>query len=224
MHRSRKGLALLALPALMAGAAAMVFAVVPTEPVVGPSPLVRSQEHFDAGRFRDAERLLVDHPSAEARWLRARCYVAQGLLEDARDTLEGLTDRPEAARLLVKVCLDRGDFARAAPHLRRMSSQDPENAALLKLLAHCESKSGNSVAALAAANQALALDPADAETGRLVADLASAVSARFSLSSPPAPSSRSFSPLSPSSSLHPTSGIRHPQSPQKELRYGPRPR
>lgn len=215
--------------ASLAGLAlALAAAVVALTLSAGSGPavpdIVRAQDLFAVGRFRDAERLLVGRSSPDARWLLARCYLAGGLLEDARDTLAGLTDRPEAARLLVKVCLDRGDFDRALPHLRRLAQEDPKNAELLKLLAHAESKSGNAVAALAAANEAFALDPADPDLGRLVAELASSVSAQFSRPSPPAASSRPSSPLFPSSSLHPISGIRHPQSPQKEPSHGPRPR
>lgn len=215
--KRRAGFVLLIAPALPLGAAAALWASASETPPAA-SPLVRAQELFDAGRFRDAERLLVDRPSPDARLLLARCHVERQLLEDARDLLEEVAaERPDATRLLVKVCLDRGDFDRALPHIRRLAQEDPKNPDLLKLRARCESMCGDAVAALAAANHALALDPSDADSARLVAELASSVSASVSRSSSP-PSSRHPSSVSrhpPSAFPDPASEIRNLESPQK---------
>lgn len=136
------------------------------------APLVRAHELFEARRFRDAERLLVGRSSADARWLLARCYVEQGLLEDARDLLEELVaEKPDARRLLVGVCLDRGDVDRAIPHLRTLLAEDPKDLSLRKVLAQCEARSGNVMGALAVANEGLKQAPADGDLGAMVADL-----------------------------------------------------
>lgn len=223
MARSRKGLVLLALPVLIAAGSAFGLHGWISEPEAVASPLVRAQELFGAGKYREAERLLVGRPSADAKFLLARVYLQLGLLEDARDLLGEVAfegDRPEARRLLAKVCLDRGDFARAAPALRRMVQDEPKNVDLLRLLAHAESKSGNQAAALSSLQQALTVAPEDAETARLAAELANELAqaaAKASAANDRDPKSRGHRPSSPTSShIHPAS--------TKETLYGPRPR
>lgn len=182
MARSRKGLVLLALPVFVAAGSAVGLRAWLAEPELASSPLVRAQELFDAGNLREAEKLLIGRPSTDARYLLGRIYVKLGLLEDARDLLESVVpEREEARGLLVKVCLDRGDFHRALPHVRALAASDKaQRPELLKLVAHCEQKLGNPTSALAAANEALTLAPNDPAAGQLVAELVSAISTSIS--------------------------------------------